>query len=114
MTATAIRAGRDVRRGKPEIGAVRAGKNASSSGPSTEVGIRTNYLTGEDLYVIAEDISSNGTVQFRASVTRLVKLIWVAGLVVLSGSLTAMWPDAREERRLALRYRGAGATLQAR
>src|SRR5690349_10694727 len=49
---TEIRALMDVRRGNHEIGPIKAGKNAYSSGPSTEVGIRTNYLTGEDLYVI--------------------------------------------------------------
>jgi cytochrome c-type biogenesis protein CcmF len=112
--ATEIRALLDVRRGTHEIGSIKAGKNAYSSGPSTEVGIRTNYLTGEDLYVIAEDINSDGTVQFRVFVKPLVNLIWLAGLVFLLGSVTAMWPDAREERRLALRYREAGTTLQTR
>jgi len=107
--ATEIRALLDVRRGTHELGPIKAGKNAYSSGPSTEVGIRTNYLTGEDLYVIAEDISDDGTVQFRVFVKPLVNLIWLAGLVFLLGSVTAMWPDAREERRLALRYREVGA-----
>ena len=98
-----------MRRGTHELGPIKAGKNAYSSGPSTEVGIRTNYLTGEDLYVIAEDIGDDGTVQFRVFVKPLVNLIWLAGLVFLLGSVTAMWPDAREERRLALRYREVGA-----
>ena len=107
--ATEIRALLDVRRGTHELGPIKAGKNAYSSGPSTEVGIRTNYLTGEDVYVIAEDIGDDGTVQFRVFVKPLVNLIWLAGLVFLLGSVTAMWPDAREERRLALRYREVGA-----
>jgi hypothetical protein len=34
----------------------------------------------------------------------LVNLLWLAGLVFLAGSLIALWPDAREQRRLALRY----------
>jgi hypothetical protein len=33
-----------------------------------------------------------------------VNLIWVAGLVFLAGALVALWPDAREQRRLAARY----------
>jgi hypothetical protein len=33
-----------------------------------------------------------------------VNLIWLAGIVFLFGSVVAMWPDAREERRLATRY----------
>ena len=36
----------------------------------------------------------------------LVNLIWLAGLVFLLGSLIALWPDAREQRRLAARYAG--------
>ena len=31
----------------------------------------------------------------------LVNLIWLAGLVFLLGSLIALWPDRREQRRLA-------------
>jgi hypothetical protein len=30
-----------------------------------------------------------------------VNLIWLAGLVFVLGSLITLWPDAREERRLA-------------
>jgi hypothetical protein len=33
-----------------------------------------------------------------------VNLIWLAGLVFLFGSLITLWPDPREERRLAARY----------
>jgi cytochrome c biogenesis factor len=34
----------------------------------------------------------------------LVNLIWLSGFVFLAGSLIALWPDAREERRLVARY----------
>jgi cytochrome c biogenesis factor len=37
-------------------------------------------------------------------VNPLVNLIWLAGLVFLGGALVAMWPDAREQRRLARRF----------
>ena len=33
----------------------------------------------------------------------LVNFIWIAGFVFLVGSLIAMWPDAREQRRLVAR-----------
>lgn len=33
----------------------------------------------------------------------LVNLIWIAGYIFLGGSLIAMWPDAREQRRLVTR-----------
>jgi len=33
----------------------------------------------------------------------LVNLIWLAGFVFLAGSAVALWPDAREQRRLVAR-----------
>jgi hypothetical protein len=38
-----------------------------------------------------------------------VNLIWLAGLVFVLGALITLWPDAREQRRLAIRYEGAEA-----
>ena len=105
--ATEVRAVVDIRRGNHLVGSVLSGKNAYTapvSAVSNEVGIHTNYLTGEDIFVIAEQIDKNGTVYFRAFVKPLVNLIWLSGLVFLLGSLIALWPDAREERRLAVRY----------
>ncbi len=110
--ADEVRAAFDVRRGGETLGTVRAGKNAYSAPAgmvSNEVGIRTDYLTGEDLFVIAQQVNPNGTVDVRVFVKPLVNLIWLAGLVFLLGSAIALWPDAREERRLALRYREAEA-----
>ena len=93
------------------LGTVEAGKNAYTAERqvSNEVGIRSDLVTGEDLFVIAEQINPNGTVYFRIFVKPLVNLIWLAGLVFLLGSLITLWPDAREQRRLALRYSGAEA-----
>jgi cytochrome c biogenesis factor len=69
------------------------------------VGIRSDKLTGEDLFVIAEQIDADGTVYFRVFVKPLVNLIWIAGAVFLLGSVIALWPDAREQRRLVERTR---------
>jgi cytochrome c-type biogenesis protein CcmF len=104
--ATEIRAVLDVRRGGDSLGTVEAGKNAYSveQQVSNEVGIRSDPLTGEDLFVIAEQVNDDGTVFFRIFVKPLVNLIWLAGLVFVLGSLITLWPDAREERRLATRY----------
>jgi len=33
----------------------------------------------------------------------LVNLVWLAGFVFLLGSVITLWPDAREQRRLAAR-----------
>jgi cytochrome c-type biogenesis protein CcmF len=106
--ATEIRAVLDVERGGDELGTVRAGKNAYTAERqvSNEVGIRSDLVTGEDLFVIAEQVNADGSVYLRVFVKPLVNLIWLAGLVFVLGALIALWPDAREQRRLALRYAG--------
>ena len=108
--ATEIRATLAVERDGDDLGTLEAGKNAYTieEQVSNEVGIRSDPLTGEDLFVIAEQIDPDGTVYFRVFVKPLVNLIWVAGLVFLLGSLIALWPDAREQRRLAERTREIG------
>ena len=108
--ATEIRAELAVSRGDRELGTLEAGKNAYTieDQVSNEVGIRSDPLTGEDLFVIAEQIDADGTVYFRVFVKPLVNLIWIAGLVFLLGSLITLWPDAREQRRLVERTRALG------
>jgi cytochrome c biogenesis factor len=100
-----------VRRDGKELGSVEAGKNAYTAERqvSNEVGIRSDLLTGEDLFVIAEQVNADGSVYIRAFVKPLVNLIWLAGLVFVLGALITLWPDAREQRRLAIRYEGAEA-----
>jgi cytochrome c biogenesis factor len=72
------------------------------------VGIRSDRLTGEDLFVITEQIDPDGSIYFRVFVKPLVNLIWVAGLVFLLGSVITLWPDAREQRRLVSRASEVG------
>jgi cytochrome c biogenesis factor len=50
------------------------------------------------------DQTANGGVYFKVLVKPLVNLIWVAGFVFLLGAAVAMWPDAREQRRLVSRF----------
>ncbi len=90
-------------------GTLRAGSNQYVSGPSREVGIRTNWLRAEDLYVITDQINRDGSVYFKVLVKPLVNLIWIAGILFVAGSLVALWPDAREQRRLASRLAFARA-----
>jgi cytochrome c-type biogenesis protein CcmF len=108
--ATEIRATLDVRRGDRELGTLQAGKNAYTieQQVSNEVGIRSDRLTGEDLFVIAEQINPDGSVYFRVFVKPLVNLIWLAGIVFLVGSLITLWPDRREQRRLVARASEVG------
>jgi cytochrome c-type biogenesis protein CcmF len=103
--AREVRALVDVRRGDRDLGTVRAGKNSYpvEDQVSNEVAIRSDLLTGEDLFVIADQIEADGTVYFKVFVKPLVNLIWLAGIVFVLGSLVALWPDAREQRRLAAR-----------
>lgn len=103
--ATEIRAKLGIERGGHSLGTLEAGKNAYTveQQVSNEVGIRSDHLTGEDLFVIAEQIDPNGTIYFRVFVKPLVNLIWIAGVVFLLGSVIALWPDGREQRRLVAR-----------
>jgi cytochrome c-type biogenesis protein CcmF len=103
--ATEVRATLDVTRGDRDLGTLEAGKNAYTieQQVSNEVGIRSDRLTGEDLFVITEQIDPDGSIYFRVFVKPLVNLIWVAGLVFLLGSVITLWPDAREQRRLVSR-----------
>jgi cytochrome c-type biogenesis protein CcmF len=104
--ADELRARLAVFRGDERVGTVAAGKNRyrAEQQTSNEVAIRTDWLRGEDLFVIGEQFNSDGSVFVRVIVNPLVNLIWLAGLVFVGGALVAMWPDAREQRRLAGRF----------
>jgi cytochrome c-type biogenesis protein CcmF len=72
--------------------------------PSQEVGIKTSWPRAEDLYVIADDVNLKTNVVYaKVLVKPLVNFIWIAGIVFLFGAAVALWPDAREQRRLASR-----------
>ena len=111
--ATEVRAQLDVVRGGSDLGRLEAGKNAYDveQQVSNEVGIRSDWVTGEDLFAIAEQVNADGSVYLRVFVKPLVNLIWLAGIVFVLGSLIALWPDAREQRRLVTRYDEAGARV---
>jgi cytochrome c-type biogenesis protein CcmF len=104
-----IRANVDVYRDGEYLGRYRPGKNEyfAEDQVSNEVSIRHELLTGGDLFLIADQVNADGSVDLKALQKPLVNLIWLAGLVFVGGSLIALWPDAREERRLAERYEGA-------
>src|SRR5438445_501756 len=102
----AIRALVDVYRGGHYLGRYRPGKNQyfAEDQVSNEVAIRHDLLTVGDLFLIADQVNSNGSIDLKALQKPLVNLLWLAGFVFVGGSLIALWPDAREERRLAARY----------
>jgi cytochrome c-type biogenesis protein CcmF len=104
--ALELRARLDVQRGDDDLGSIAAGKNRylAEQQTSNEVAIRSDWLRGEDLFVIADRFYDDGSVFLQVIVNPLVNLIWLAGFVFLGGALVAMWPDAREQRRLARRF----------
>ena len=51
--------------------------------------------------MIADDVNPvTNVVYVKVLVKPLVNLLWIAGIVFLLGSAVALWPDAREQRRL--------------
>ena len=115
---TEIRARVAVSRGGKNLGVYMAGKNQypAEGQTSNEVGIRTDWLRAEDLFLIGEQfnpqtkLNPTGSVVLKVLVNPLVDLVWLAGFVFLFGSLIAMWPDEIEQRRLARRTEPVPAT----
>jgi len=96
----------------PWSGTISSGDNqyVNPPEPSREVGIKTDWLRGEDLYVIVDEAHpKTGLIFVQVLVKPLINLIWVAGIVFLFGSAVALWPDAREQRRLVARLAPAAS-----
>jgi cytochrome c-type biogenesis protein CcmF len=68
---------------------------------------------GRRLFVIADQFNPDGSVFVKVIVNPLVNLIWLAGLLFVAGALITLWPDAREQRRLARRFAEEGALARA-
>jgi len=91
------------------IGTLMAGKNAyfAEDQTSNEVAIKHDWLRAQDLFVIGDEFkfrkNAVSAVYLKVLVKPLVNLIWLAGFVFLLGSVITLWPDAREQRRLAAR-----------
>jgi cytochrome c-type biogenesis protein CcmF len=92
------------------IGTIMAGKNRyfAEQQTSNEVAIKHDWLRAQDLFVIGDEFkfgkgSTVNSVYLKVLVKPLVNLIWLAGFVFLIGSVITLWPDAREQRRLAER-----------
>jgi cytochrome c-type biogenesis protein CcmF len=105
----AIRAVVDEEQNNKHVATLKPGKNdyLAEEQVNNEVAIRHDWLTGANSYLIADQVNANGTVDLKVLQKPLVDLIWLAGFVFVAGSLIALWPDAREERRLVERYAGA-------
>jgi len=89
-----------------DLGSLDPGQRAypAEGQTSNEVAIRTDWRTGEDLFLILDAARPDGTVKLKALINPMVNLIWIAALVFVIGAAVAAWPDGREARRLARRY----------
>jgi len=61
--------------------------------PTTEVALRTSPF--EDLYVIMAGFEPSKTVTFKVFVNPLVFWMWMGGLVLVLGTIIAIWPERR-------------------
>ena len=104
--AQATRAVVDVSRGGSHVATLHPGKNfyPVENQVSNEVSIYHDPRNLGDVFTIADGIDKNGTLFLKVLVKPLVNLVWAAGFVFVFGALVAMWPDAVEQRRLAVRY----------
>lgn len=58
-----------------------------------------------DVYVSLLEYSGEGEeIKVQVDVNPLINWLWIGGFVLVFGALIAMWPDSREQRRLAARY----------
>ena len=61
--------------------------------PTTEVALRTSLF--EDLYVILAGFEPSRIATFKVFVNPLVSWMWIGGLVIVLGTIVAIWPERR-------------------
>jgi cytochrome c-type biogenesis protein CcmF len=61
--------------------------------PTTEVALRTSLF--EDLYVILAGFEPSLVATFKVFINPLVAWMWIGGLVIVLGTLVAIWPERR-------------------
>ncbi len=76
--------------------------------PTTEVALRTSLW--EDLYVILAGFEPSRVATFKVFVNPLVAWLWMGGLVMVIGTIVAIWPERRVP---SLASRRAGAATPA-
>ena len=63
---------------------------------TTEVSIYSGLL--EDFYLILVGWSNDGSAKFQIYINPLVKFVWLGSIVLIFGSIWAMWPTGRDRR----------------
>ncbi|MGB0604066.1 MAG: heme lyase CcmF/NrfE family subunit [Candidatus Latescibacterota bacterium] len=74
---------------------------------TTEVSIFSDLR--EDFYLILVGSAEDGSAKFQVYINPLVNFVWLGSIVLILGSIWAMWPTARD-RRIARIDRSAAAT----
>ncbi len=60
---------------------------------------------GRDVYVsLLEYSSETGEANIEVFINPLISWLWIGGIVMTIGGIVAIWPDRRDQRRLAARY----------
>lgn len=60
---------------------------------ATRAGIYSTFV--QDLYIIANEFSEDGSAVFRIYLNPLIIWMWIAGPLFILGTLVALWPDKR-------------------
>ena len=85
----------------------------SFSMAASRAGIRSTLT--EDLYIIANEFSEDGqSALFRVYVNPLVIWMWIAGPVMVLGTVVALWPERRRLAATSLPVRRGPAAILAK
>ncbi len=76
--------------------------------PTTEVALRTRLF--EDLYVILAGFEPSRIATFKVFVNPLVAWLWLGGLVMVIGTMIAIWPERRLPQPARRRAAAAAST----
>ena len=77
---------------------------------TTEVSIFSDLR--EDFYLILVGSAEDGSAKFQVYINPLVNFVWLGSIVLIIGSIWAMWPTARDRRIARIDRSAATASLQ--
>jgi cytochrome c-type biogenesis protein CcmF len=66
----------------------------SFSMASTRAGIRQTPI--EDLYILASEFTDDGRALFRIHINPLILWLWLAGPVMVFGTVVSLWPERQK------------------
>jgi cytochrome c-type biogenesis protein CcmF len=93
-----------VYRGGKKIGSLRPEKNFYTNQEQTLTEVALRSTLKEDLYVILTQYSEDGSATFKVVISPLIMWMWLGGVILVAGTILAMWPGKREKLQLAMHY----------